>query len=45
MTTTEFHNAREALLDRQERRACLFVASCSVLLTVAWVGFLIAALV
>lgn len=38
MTTAEFRESREAMLDRQERSACLFVASCGVLVKVAIVA-------
>lgn len=42
MTTTEFRESREEMLDRHERRACLFVVSCGAVLTLAWTGLLVA---
>lgn len=41
MTTAEYANRRDAMLDRQERAACIYVGAACVALTATWVYYLV----
>lgn len=41
MTTAEFRAHRDAQIDKDERSACIFVASVGALVTVVWAGLLV----